>query len=664
MLFEARNRTILPAVAMVVWATACARGASAGQQGPAKVSAPTPVQARTPQPVGARAGQPTSSTWERIDLPPEVRWHEHTHALAIGDTVWFLHGQDMHVRNGEGKWRALPKVLPAPIGPFAASCVDRAGRLLVVPGGNAPGFTFDPRDGALTSIPALARPTQRGAMVCVDDRNVPYLAEGGREPAWGRVVDGAWEDLPKVATVTPIGAYSAGLFAMPEDVLVAFGDHHVGKFFVAKNEWPVKSDLFVQLGFRPALDRGGMCAQDPLTRAVYMTLGKGSRSFGVMTPQKQFFHLRPRLPIQLSDPDRSLWITNAPSGDRLNLLSREHAAILSIPIAGLTPIGVFDRIADTDSRFEVTNSRTVGSVGDLARERDSTCSLVFVPPYVYIQRKLFVRQVDVESLRHSPPDAGYRYGDQFVDEGSALCFDGDNAIYVYNGITSRFWRLQPFTHQQQPDQRAATPVPLADALVTELAPIPEWAGTAPRDGRGRNTATAACGTGIYALFEPTTRRLWRYDPPVNRWTAETILPAGVPFNRIDGAQLTWDGERLWLCSKNVLIDYQPGSVDGFGERTTLPFTFSQDGGTTAFDRARGLIYVAIGGGSRDLGVIRLRDRKARLLTDFFPDVVSVPGHRMFVYDRNGATWLHIFRGHDSAEYWRTKVSGDGELKVD
>jgi len=607
------------------------------------------------------AERPTQATWRRSPIPGALRDNGFTHALAVGDTVWFLQGRDVYERDGVGAWRYHEQVLPAPVGSFSAATVGRDGRLLVVPGGGHAGFRTDPRSWQVELIPALDQPTDRGCVVCVDEDDIPYLILGGRLPTWGRVVNGQWQELSDIVTVTPVGGYSAGLFAMPGRFLVAFGDHHVNVYRPEAGKWDAKSKLFVQLGFRPALDRGGMCVQDPTSGQVFMTLGKGSRSLGLMTTDRRFFHLRPRLPFLLSDPDRALYVTVSPQGSRLNLLSREQGALFSIPLLQLVPIGLIDQLADVGSRFEVSNSRFSGSMGDLARERDSVCSLVYCDPYVYIQRKMFVRRVHMQTLVHSPPDAGYRYGNEFAVEGAALCHDSEDGIYVYNGHSSRFWRLRPFTSNNGEKRRSDSQVPLADAMVTELSAIPEWRGTARRDGRGRNTPMVVHDGGVFAMFEPVTRRLWRYDIAANRWAAVAVLPAGVPYTREDGSQLCTDGERLWLVTKDRLIDYTPGS--GWGKSSQLAFSFSQDGGMLAPDLDRGRIYVAIGGGTRHLGVIDLVDRRSRLLTDFFPDVVSVPGQRMFLVQAGETTWLYIFRGHDTAEYWRTVVSGDGELRA-
>jgi hypothetical protein len=52
-----------------------------------------------------------------------------------------------------------------------------------------------------------------------------------------------------------------------------------------------------------------------------------------------------------------------------------------------------------------------------------------------------------------------------------------------------------------------------------------------------------------------------------------------------------------------------------------------------------------------------------VLTDFFPDVVSVHGRRLFFTERGGVRYLNLQRGHDSQEFWRTSISGSGRLSV-
>jgi hypothetical protein len=610
--------------------------------------------------VGTTTGQTQAGPqWQRTPMPQV--WPEFTHAVALGADAWFLHGRDLSRLAWGGTWTHEVGRLPVPVGPFSACTADRDGQILVVPGGGQPAFRFRPGTAATESIPALALDTLRGVVAAVDEANRPCAIVGGRLPTFVRVHDGRLEPLPSVNTVNPVGGYSAGLFAMPGNLLVAFGDHHVNTFDVAKNAWLVKNDLYCQLGFRPALDRGGMCAQDAGSGNVFMTLGKGSRSVGVLSTERRFYHIRPRLPFLLEDPDRSLCATRLGDQVRLVLLSRQQGAVFSLPHTSIGLIGYReDRAAEAGSRWETWNSRGGGSHGDLSRERDSACNLAFVEPFIYVQRKNIVRRIHVDSWAHSGVGVGYQYGPEFAVAGAAFCYDGADRIYVYNGYTQDFWALHPFTDLD--GNRQAKPVDIERAKVDTLAPIPEFMGTAVRDGRGVNTPMAAFGGSLWALFDAVTRILFCYDPEQNRWRAADVLPAGLDYRDRLGADLLPDATGLWILAGGSLVHYTPGR--GFGPVRQLGFAYSSDGGMAVHDRQRQRIYATLGAGTRDFAVIDPARGVGRVLKDFLPDAVSVPGRRMWLREHGGKVWLFLFRGHDSAEYWRTCVSGEMELKVE
>ena len=74
--------------------------------------------------------------------------------------------------------------------------------------------------------------------------------------------------------------------------------------------------------------------------------------------------------------------------------------------------------------------------------------------------------------------------------------------------------------------------------------------------------------------------------------------------------------------------------------------------TTAIDPATRRVYVVLGGGSRDMGVIDLVTGKARRLSDHLPDAASVYGRRIWVAETAGKRHLYVYRGHDTDELWR------------
>ncbi len=600
---------------------------------------------RTPAVAGGAGG------WDRIDVRDRL-WSEYTHAIARGDDVFFLHGNDLDVRRGDGRWERFGDVLPAVVGPFAAAALDPHGRIVVAVGGGKPGFRLDPDTRESAPVPALALETKRGARLAIGDDGVVYCALGGRGKEFGCVEVDRWVSLPDVVTVNPIGGYSSGLFRF-EDLIIAFGDHHGNAFDVEKREWWPKAKLFKQLGFRPAHDRGGMVTQDPEEKNLFMTLGKDSRALGVLDVHKPaFYHLRPRLPFGVRDVGSTLYVTGRGADRRLNLLSQEQGAIFSIPILGLKRIGVDDNLADDGSRFEVWNStKHGGSMGDLARERDSVCNLCFIEPYVYIQRKNILRRVHYRTVKFSAPQAGDRYGEEFASVGSALCYDGESRIFLFNGFDDELFAIDVRGDGGGGEDLSG----ISDLSVTKLAPVPVYFGTSSRDGRGNNTAMVFFQGEVYALFEPTMPNVYRMNPERNTWSLETVLPAGVRYTREDGVDFHVDGDRIILLSADTLCSYSPR--DGWGEARTVPFRYSSDGGMSAFDAETRKLYVAIGGGSRDLGVIHLDTGAGTLLRESFPDNVAVHGRRIFIASESGTKYLYIWRGNDSAEMWRVPLDG-------
>ncbi|MEE2886686.1 MAG: hypothetical protein VX951_04580 [Planctomycetota bacterium] len=604
------------------------------------------------------------ASWERIPLGKHT-WTGFTHAVGIGEDAYFLHGRDIEHRGSDGTWDRWQDVLPHPVGPFSAARRDTKGNIVVVPGNEKPGFVFEPSSRRVTkTYSALALKTERGCQLALDAANVPHVAIGGRGKSWGRVVDNRWEALPDLNTVTPLGMFSAGLF-FAGDRFIAFGDHHVNNYFIADKSWPHKGKLFTQLGIRPALDRGGMGCQDPETGTVCLTLGKGSRTLGLVLIQNAtYYHLRPRLPFELWDEDRCLYVSGTGKTRRLNLLSRREGALFRIPVSSLYSIGTGDdKRAEAGSPWVVWNTSQNGSHGDLARERDSICNLVFVEPFLYLQRKNIVRRIHYKTIAHSKTQAGYSYGPLFATMGAAFCYDGSERIYICNGYTRDFWALELLRNRKAPDVRTNKLVDIPEVLTRQLHPLPLHTYSSTKqinnDNGGGNTSMTYHDGQIYAVFDPVTRVVRRYSPRKNTWSLETVLPAGMPYDNRSGIDMFSSDGRLWVLSKNKLTSYSKKT--GWAPIEILNFEYSSDGGMACLDPDTKMVYVALGGGSRTLATIHLPGREQKVLKNYFPDAVSVHGRRIYIGRLQGKKYLSIFRGHDSAEHWRMELPADGRL---
>lgn len=612
----------------------------------------------------ALPAQAKQAAWERIPLG-EHAWNGFTHAVGIGEDAYFLHGRTIEHRRIDGTWDRWDDVLPDPVGPFSAARQDSKGNIVVLPGDLKPGFVFDPRTKTvIRTYPALALRIDRGCQLALDDKDVPHVAVGGRNKNWGRVVNGKWEDLPSLNTVTPLGKYSAGLF-FAGSRFIAFGDHHVNKYDIATKTWPHKGKLYCQLGFRPALDRGGMGCQDPETGAVCLTLGKGSRSLGfVLLTTATYHHLRPRLPFALFDPDRTLYITGTGARKHLNLLSRREGALFRIRVASLICIGTNgDKRAEVGSPWVVWNSSNAGSHGDLSRERDSVCNLVFVEKFIYLQRKNIVRRINFKTINHSKSQAGFKYGKKFATMGAAFCFDGRDRIYICNGYNRDFYSLELRRTTAAPTVNTGKLIDIPDVLTRTLHPIPlntySGSGEIDNDNGGGNTSMVCHGADVFALFDPVTRIMRRYSLKRNMWFLETVLPAGLPYDNRSGIDMFSHRGRIWVLSKNKLTSYSRKT--GWAEIEDLGFEYSSDGGMACFDPETTMIYAALGNGSRSLATMHLTSRESKVLENYFPGPISVHGRRIYIGRLEGKKYLAIFRGHDSAEHWRMELPADGRL---
>lgn len=615
------------------------------------------------------AAQDTAATrvagWQRIPIPNN--WPGYTHAVSDGTLTWFLHGRDVEVLDGNQNWTHLGGVLPTAVDALSAVCLDRAGRIVVVPGRKQAGFVLDPKTRKHTAAPALALDTRRGAQVVVDDAGSIFAALGGQSKAWGRVVDGRWQALPEIATVTPLGLYSAGLFAVGHSIL-ALGDHHVSQFDIATKSWQKR--LFGVLGMRPALDRGGMTCHDREFGLVFMTLGKRSKTLGFEVTRTigplikgRFYFLRPRLPVLLEDVDRTLYRTGKGPQAALNLLSRSHGAIFRIRTMDFHALGVLgDNRSDVGSPWETFNSAQIGSIADLCRERDSVCNDISIPPYFYNHRKNIIQRAHRVTLGYSHPTIGPKLGPRFATEGAAACYDGGDRIYLCNGYMRAFWALELRTSRTT-GKPSEDLVPIADLRATRLRGLPihtySNTGFINNDNGGGNAALVVHAGAVYGLFDPVTRILWRYEIGTNQWRKATVLPADLTYTSRDGIDLFSYQQRLWVLTKTGVSSFS--ETDGWAKAIRIDLPYSSNGGMAALDPSTGMVYVVRGEGTADFATLHLPSGQCKLLIDYLPDVVSVYGRRINVTSWDGQRYVCIYRGHDTGERWRLKLPADGRL---
>jgi hypothetical protein len=372
------------------------------------------------------------------------------------------------------------------------------------------------------------------------------------------------------------------------------------------------------------------------------------------------------LPLLLEDGDRTMYVTGVSGNKRLNILSRSNNALYRIKAVDLRGVGTHgdDGKADVGTEWELWNADHMGSRGDLARERDSVCNAVFVKPYLYTQRKNILRQVHFKTFRHSANMGGATYGDRFATIGAALCYDGKRRIYVCNGYETKFWAAELYVKAGPNGGPQPELVPISFMKATELARLPinkYAAGTRyiNHDNGGGNTSMVFHDGDVYALFDPTTRVIHRFIVAKNLWQPETVLPVSIPYRAEHGVDMFSYAGKLWLLSKDTLATYDRDK--GWSETESLDFSYSSNGGMATLDPDTGMVYVAIGGGTRDLATIHLESREQRVLKDHFPDTVSVHGRRVYIGELDGSKYLGLFRGHDTAEQWRLKLPADGRL---
>ncbi len=560
-------------------------------------------------------------------------WDGPTLTVTEGSRVLFLHGRDVTIYERQGAAQRLRSALPIEITPLTAA-VPGPGRTFYLAGGPASDvFRMSTVDWTVERLPALEIQSGKTLRLAIGPEGSLHAAS---KNIFKKFKDGPWISLANLTLVSQLGKYSAGLYRAP-DGLFAFGDHHLGYYEQRTDRWV---RLVGILGFRPALGRGGMSTQHPETGQIYLTLGKGSNTLGCTAgtgERRSFRYLLPRLPIGIDDPGETLFFTRREGYDVLNLVSPSQGVWLSIPEAELT------RTAGHFGEAEGWQSR---AAGELVRERDSIANMVYVPPHVYVQRKNLVRRFHLGTRRYSKNMAGFRYGNLWIGTAAAAVTDGDGQIFLITGNDRKFFAL----HLRQradgfPNEEEAL-LDVEDMLVTEMGSLPE---NVPG-----NTALAWMEGRIFALLNADSRKVFEFTPGTNRWSAIADLPRDFPYSAELGTDLLALGGRLLLLSGN-----RGAWFDLEARRwSTLPpftFTYSADGGMAIVDVIEQRVYVVIGGGSRDLGIVTLKDGTNILLQDFLPDRVSVHGHRSWIADLADQRYLYIFRGHDSNELWRHRL---------
>ncbi|HEX5051900.1 MAG TPA: hypothetical protein VFZ65_09025 [Planctomycetota bacterium] len=600
------------------------------------------------------AAAPPPKQWRSTPLG-EHDWQGYTHAVTIAGTAYLLHGTDAEVVHADGSFDHWPDVLPRAVDAFSAVAALADAAIVVLPGRGELAFRFDATTRKASDLPGLALATGRGARAVDDGAGGIVCMPAGGDNELLRYRDGQLERLPPVDTVNRPGKYASGLFRI-DHRLLAFGDHHVSSFDLETRTWAGTTHLFLVLGFRPALDRGGMVFQEPESHVMFMTHGKDSRAVGMLTPDRQFYYLRPRLPIGLRDAGQTLFSTGTGASRQIHVLSQLHHTLFSIALVGLEVVSIVDRAVEAGSRWQVLNLWAGGVSGDLVRERDSVGNLVFLDPEVFAQRKFLLRSNGYDDWAYSPADDAPVFGKNFATEGAALCTDGAR-IYLTNGYSDEFFCLD--LHTKKNRQHVTQRLPINDALVRHLSPLRSFPAATGNDDLPRNM-TMVCHQGlVYALRDPVTRILYCYDPALDLWSEPTLIPSAMHYTDELGADLMSDGERLLLLSGDAITTWTRDR--GWGPVHPLGFRYSSDGGMAIYDPVAKLVYVVLGGRSRDLAVVDPADGTNRVLADFLPDVVSVYGRRLFLCERDGVRYLNLQRGHDSAEYWRTAISGEFAL---
>ena len=587
--------------------------------------------------ITAAFGQP-GWTVDRIAFD----WTDRTLAVPAGESAWLLHGAHATRLDRAGKLRRHEGVLPIPVTDRCAVASAGDGTFWLCGGARGRTFLIDPETWNVTESPPLDRPTTRGLRIVVHEGRL-YAMAGGADEALMRLGPDGWERMPGGGVVVPLGRHSAGLYSLPGG-LAAFGDHHVAWWDAKLRQWRRDNKIWLVLRLRPAALRGGMSAQEKATGLVLLTLGKGSRSLGVADMKtRRYFHLRPRLPGRLRHSGETLYVSGRGVDRRVVVLSLEDRQRWSIPVTELRRIVSADPVADMGSAWEVWNAMPWGGDGELIRERDGLANMVLLDRQLYTQRKNLVRRWHLDAKAHSKNLDGHTYGKPWISRGAAMATDGVGRIFMVTGRDRTTWVLHVHRRQDGRDVAVAGAPAIHEMLVTRGPELPSRpaGNTALCWHQGRLWATLRSGAGNVLAWRPDTQG----------WERVAQTPDALAIGLTHDVELLPDGDGLIALSGDRWARLSVGDLEwAVGER--LPFAASADGGMAVLDPRTRRVYVVLGGGSRDMGVIDLRSGSGRLLEGHLPDAASVFGRRIWIAETAGERHLYLSRGHDSDELWR------------
>jgi len=580
---------------------------------------------------------PVFSQGWRVESVP-FDWTDRTLTAPFGDHVLLLHGRDGVELSRDGTLRPHLGVLPMPVTERTAVAAAAGGRFWFCGGAAGRTFLINPEDWSHEEIPPLGEVVTRGARLAVREGKL-YAIRGGEDRVLRRFDGEAWEALPGDGLLTGLGLHSAGLYSVA-DGIAAFGDHHVGWWDADEGRWRDKKlKVWVVLRLRPALGDGGMSAQDPATGWVAVTLGKGSRSLGLADLSgRRYFHLRPRLPGLLRHSGETLYVDGRGADRRLVVLSIEDRQRWSIPVASLERIAAPARLADTGSPWTVANAMPWGGHGELIRARDGLGNMVLHGPWVYTQRKNLLRRWNLKTQEHSTNLSGRRFGERWINRGAAMASDGGDRIFMITGWDRTLHVLKA---------PAAGPAGAAD----DLSEMESGEGPELPVRPSGNSAMVWAGDRLWAVLGPRSRGLFSWKPGEPAWARVADLPRDMTLDLERDLEVLAVGADLVLISGDRWRRFDLARR-AWGAGGSLPFSSSADGGAAVVDGVSDRVWVVIGGGSRDLGLLDLKTGEARLLEDHLPDGASVYGRRLWVGEVDGVRALYLYRGHDSDELWR------------
>ena len=588
-------------------------------------------------------------TWSREPLPQELEGR--VVAVRFGREVFIYSGNACKIYSvGSAPWKDCPlkedSGLPFQVDAGFAVADGGDGNLYLLTS-DRQFFQYDVQKGEYRKIAEPTFAPINGVRLSAGEEGVVYAVSGMRKrhSRYSRLLfrydigEDQWESLGRLKMVNVPGRYSSGMVGWKGGIFL-WGDHHISRYAEESGEWDI---VYYVLRYRPFLGRGGTFAFDASEGRVFYTLGAGSNSVGVLSlPEKRFDYLRPRLPVPIENSDETLFITGELEHKRLNLLSVPDQQVFSIPISSLRAIGKEGpgAAADVGSIWRVHNIGNRGSAGDLVRFDDSYTNALYVPPYLYYQRKNLLRRMDLKTLRASPQGA-FLFHENFITEGAGFAYDGQGHLYLFTGRDQRFFRVD-LRRQSVKEPWVGAREQHEDIGLLGVEELPAL----PRVP-GKNTALAYHQGNVWAVMSAEDRKVYRYDPVIGSWESLGELPDS--SNASAALILSSTGDQLYLVRGRSLYRYVSGSA--FQKVADLKKEVSRDGGMVAFDKARSTFYIAVGGGSRDLIVVDEKTGASHLFKDSFPDVVSVAGQRMWVEGDE----LYIWRGQDSAEMWKVRL---------